>query len=67
MKIIKSPDPNKAHGHDSFNIGTLKNYGNSMCRPLELIQRIAWPMSYFSYLTAKKETAPVHKKVINSV
>ena len=67
MKIIKSPDPNKATVMIASNMGTLKNYGNSICRTLELIQRIAWPMSYFSYLTAKKETAPVHKKVINSV
>ena len=36
-KIIKNPDPNKAHGHDMISIRMIKLCGTSICKPLEII------------------------------
>ena len=35
--IIRSLDPNKAHGYDMISIRMLKIYDKSICKPLELI------------------------------
>ena len=35
--IIRSLDPNKAHGHDMISIRMLEICGRPICKPLELI------------------------------
>ena len=37
LKIIQSPNPIKAHGHDKMSIRMLKICKNSKCWPLEVI------------------------------
>ena len=37
LKIIRNPDPNKAHGHYMINIRMVKIYDDSICKPLKLI------------------------------
>ena len=37
MKILRSPDPNKAHGRDMINIYMVKIYHESICKPLQML------------------------------
>ena len=37
LKMIQNINQIKAHGHDKTNIWMLKKWGNSLCRPQELI------------------------------
>ena len=37
LKIIQNLNPNKAHGYDKISIRMLKIFGDSLCRPSELI------------------------------
>ena len=45
--IMKSIDPNKAHGHDLMNIGMLKTYGNYIYKTLPVIFRASLDQSTF--------------------
>ena len=42
LTIIQNLNPVKAYGHDNISLPMLKIYGNSLCRPLELIFN-EWP------------------------
>ena len=65
-KIIKNPDPNKAHGHDMISIHIIKICGVSILNPLELIFKIciesgkspiAWKKANVVLVYKKQQTA----------
>ena len=61
-KIIQNLDPNKAHGHDKISIRMLQLYGNSICKPLELIFQQAMESGSFPSEWKKGNVVPIHKK-----
>ena len=62
LKIIKSLDPNKAHGHDMITIRMIKICDASICKPLELIFRSCLENVKFSTKWKKANVVPAHKK-----
>ena len=47
LQIINNFDPNKAHAHDEISIRMLKIFGDSICRPLNIIFKIYLRMGKF--------------------
>ena len=62
VKIIKSLDPNKAHGHDEISIGMIKLCATSIAKPLSNLFRNCFENQCFPKEWKKADIVPVHKK-----
>ena len=60
--IIRSLDPNKAHGYDMISIRMLKICDKSICKPLELIFQSCIKHGKFPNEWKMANVVPVHKK-----
>ena len=61
-KIIVSLNSNKAHVHDSISIRMLKIYGDTICKPLELIFKQALATGVFPSEWKKGNIVPCYEK-----
>ena len=61
-KIIKTLDPNKAHGHDMINIRMIKPCGISICKPPEIIFQNCLRSGKFPSEWKKANAVPTFKK-----
>ena len=62
VKIIKSLDPNKAHGHDEISIRMIKLCATLISKPLSILLRNCFENQYFPKEWKKANIVPVHKK-----
>ena len=62
VKIIKSLDPNKAHGHDEISIRMIKLCTTSISKPLSILFRNCFVNQCFPNEWKKANIVPVHKK-----
>ena len=62
IKIIKSLDPNKAHGHDGISIRMLKLCASSISKPLFLLFEHSLENECFPNKKKKANIVPIHKK-----
>ena len=62
VTIIRSLDPNKAHGYNMISIRMLKICGKSICKPLELIFQSCIKHGKFPNERKMANVVPVHKK-----
>ena len=62
LKIIRSLDVNKAHGHNDISIRMIKISDNPLLRRLSLLFKKSFDNSYFPELWKKSNIVPVHKK-----
>ena len=62
VTIIRSLDPNKAHGYHMMSIRMLKIFDKSICKPLELIFQSCIKHGKFPNEWNMANVAPVHKK-----
>ena len=62
VKIIRSPDINKAHGYDDISIWMLKTCDLAIIKPLYIIFRNCINNITFSDLWKKSNICPIHKK-----
>ena len=62
VKIIKSLDPNKAHGHDEISIRMIKLCATSISKPLSVLFRNCFQNQCFPKEWKKANIVPVHKK-----
>ena len=62
VKIIRSLDQNKAHGHDEISIRMIKLCASSISKPLHLIFRNCLETESFPKEWKKANILPVHKK-----
>ena len=62
IKIIRSLDINKAHGHDDISIRMLKICDLAIIKPLSIIFRNCINNSTFPDLWKKSNICPIHKK-----
>ena len=56
--IIQGLDPNKAHGQDKISNRMLKIWGNSICKPLEIIYKEYLSLSLFPLEWKKEKNCP---------
>ena len=61
-KIIRSINPNKAHGHDNLNTRMLKLCGDAIYDPLEMTFNQALISGSFPSYWKKANIVPIHKK-----
>ena len=61
-KIIRSLDPNKAHGHDGTSIRMLKLCASSISKPLFLLFKYSLENECFPNEWKKANIVPIHKK-----
>ena len=61
-KIIKNPDPNKAHGHDMISIRMMKLCDISICKPPEIIFQNCLRSEKFLSKRKKRNVVPTFKK-----
>ena len=61
-KIIQGLDHNKSHGHDNISILMLKVFGNTICKPLEMIYSQALTSGSFPSEWKKGNIVPIYKK-----
>ena len=62
VKIIKSLDPNKAHGHDEISIWMIKLCASSIAKPLSILFSNYFENQCFSKEWKKANIVPVYKK-----
>ena len=62
LKTIHNLNSNNAHGYDKIGIRMLKMFGDSLCRPLELIFNECLANGIFPSDWKKGNIVPVHKK-----
>ena len=62
LKIIKSLNINKAHGHDDISITLLQNSVAEVVKPLSLIFKNCIQYRIFPNLWKKSNIVPIHKK-----
>ena len=62
VKIIKSLDPNKAHGHDEISIRMIKLCATLISKPLSILLRNCFEKQCFPKEWKKANIVPVHKK-----
>ena len=60
--ILKSLNPNKAHGCDNISIQMIKLCDDQIIKPLEMIFTNCLSMSYYPTLWKRANVTPVHKK-----
>ena len=63
IKIIRSLNINKAHGHDNISVRMLKICDLAIIKPLSMIFRNCINNSTFPDLSKKSNICPIHKKV----
>ena len=61
-KIIRSLDPNKAHGHDEVSIRMLELYASTISKPLFLVFKHSLENECFPNEWKKANIVPIHKK-----
>ena len=66
VKIIKSLDPNKTHGHNEISIRMIKLRATSIAKPLSILFRNCFENQCFPKEWKKANIVPVHKKMINN-
>ena len=66
VKIIRSLDPNKAHGHDEISIRILKICVSSISKPLAILFRSCFESECFLKEWKKANIVSVHKNMINN-
>ena len=62
LKIIRSLDPNKAHGHDKISIAMVKICDDSISKPLKLIFECHLESGKIPSKWKKPNVIPLHKK-----
>ena len=62
VKIIRSFNINKAHGHYNISIRMIKIYDKAIAKPLSIIYKNCIDTGIFSDLWKKSNNVPVHKK-----
>ena len=62
INIIKSLDPNKAHGHNEISIRMIKLCASSIAKPLSILFRNCFQNECFPKEWKKANIVPVHKK-----
>ena len=62
LKIIRSLNINKAHGHDSISIRMIKICDKAIVKPLPIIYKNCIDTGIFPDLWKKSSIVPVHKK-----
>ena len=66
IKILRSPNTNKAHGHDDISIRMLKIFDLAVIKPLFIIFRNCINHSMFPYFWKKSNICPIYKKVTSN-
>ena len=61
VKIIKSLDPNKAHGHEEISIRMIKLCATSIAKPFSILFRNCFESQCFPNEWKKANIVPVHK------
>ena len=67
IKIIRSLDINRAHGHDDISIRMLKICGLAIIKPLSIIFRNCINNNTYPDLWKKPNIWPIHKKVTKKI
>ena len=62
LAIIKTLDPNKAHGCDNISIKMIKICSQSLTLPLKIILEHSIKKGKFSEIWKKANVVPVHKR-----
>ena len=62
LKTIRSPNINKAHGHDNISIRMIKICDKAIVTPLSIIYKNCIDTGILSVLRKKYNIVPVHKK-----
>ena len=62
LKIIRSFDLNKSHGHDNISIRMIKLCDKEICKPLHMIFVSCMEEGIFSLLWKMANVVPAHKK-----
>ena len=62
LKIIRSLDSNKAHGHDNISIRMIKLCDKEICKPLHMIFVSCMEEGIFPLLWKMANVVPAHKK-----
>ena len=62
LKIIRSLDINKAHGHDDISVRMVKICDDSMKKPLSVIYKNCIKTGMYPNVWKKSNIVPVHKK-----
>ena len=62
LKIVRSLNINKAHGHDNISSRTIKIGDQAIVKPLSIIYKSCIETGMFPDLWKKCNTVPVHKK-----
>ena len=62
LKIIRSLNINKVHGHDGVSVRMIKMYDESLVQPLSLIFRGCTDSGIYPDTWKKSNIVPVHKK-----
>ena len=62
VKIIKSLDPNKAHGHDEISVRMIKLCASSIAKPLSILFRNCFENQCLPKEWKKSNIGTVHKK-----
>ena len=65
LKIIRSLNINKAHGHDDISIRMIKICGKSLIKPLTFLFKTSLRSSHYPDIWKKSNIIPVHKKMIS--
>ena len=60
--MIISLNPNKAHGHGNISRRMLKIYGDTICKPLDLIFKQALTIEVFPSEWKKRQYCPLLQK-----
>ena len=66
VKIIRSLNPNKAHGQDEISICMMKICASLISKPLAILFRNSLASECFPKEWEKANIVPVHKKMINN-
>ena len=60
--IIKNLDISKAHGYDGISVRMIKIFGESICKPSEIIFQSCIELGLFPEIWKKANIIPIHKK-----
>ena len=66
MKIIRTLNINKAHGHDDISIRMIKTWDSALVKPLSIIFNNSLKTRTFPYIWKKSNVILVDKKMISN-
>ena len=66
MKIIRTLNINKAHGHDDISIRMIKTWDSDLVKPLSIIFNNSLKTRTFPYIWKKSNVILVDKKMISN-